>query len=197
MYPSPAIHPQFGDALIIVDLQLDFLPGGGLAIPDGEQTIAALNRYIEYFAAQSLPIFATRDWHPPDHCSFIAQGGPWPAHCIAETDGAGFPIELRLPNTTRIISKATTKTQDAYSGFQGTDLDRLLTRQNIQRLFIGGLATDYCVLNTVKDALSLGYRTLLLQDAIRAVNSSPGDGHRAEAEMARLGAVTIILEQLR
>lgn len=186
------LQPQPGDALLIVDAQNDFLPGGNLAVPRGDEVVPVLNRYLRAFAA--LPVYATRDWHPERHCSFSAQGGPWPPHCIAGTHGAEFAAALQLPPSAVIISKATTPEQDAYSGFQGTGLDARLRAANIRRLFIGGLATDYCVLNTVRDALRLGYRVFLLIDAIRAVNVRPGDGLRAEEEMLKLGAQRISLE---
>jgi nicotinamidase/pyrazinamidase len=187
-------QPQEGDALLIVDVQNDFLPGGSLAVPRGDQVVAVLNHYLDIFAMQNLPVYATRDWHPQLHCSFRAQGGPWPPHCIAKTSGAAFAAALQLPPAAVIISKATTVEQDAYSGFQGTSLHRQLRAARIHRLFIGGLATDYCVLNTVRDALRLGYTVLLLADAIRAVNVQPGDGQRAEEEMLRLGAQRITFE---
>lgn len=186
------LRPKPGDALLIVDVQNDFLPGGSLAVPRGEEVVPVLNRYLKIFAA--LPVYATRDWHPAQHCSFRAQGGPWPPHCVAETRGAQFAASLQLPSSTVIISKATTVEQDAYSGFQGTNLDQQLRAANIHRLFIGGLATDYCVLNTVLDALKFGYEVLLLGDAIRAVDVQPGDGQRAEHEMIKLGAQRITLE---
>ena len=129
---------------------------------------------------------ATRDWHPAEHCSFKNQGGPWPQHCVAQTSGAEFPSALNLPESAQIISKATQKEEDAYSGFQGTDLDSRLQSGGIRRLFIGGLATDYCVLNTVKDALKFGYTVYLLQDAVRAVNRNPDDGKKALQEMMDL-----------
>jgi len=185
---------QPGDALLIMDVQNDFLPGGSLAVPRGDEVVPVLNRYLRAFAAQSLPVYATRDWHPEQHCSFRAQGGPWPSHCVAGMRGAEFAAALQLPPSAVIISKATTVEQDAYSGFQGTDLDGRLRAANIRRLFIGGLATDYCVLNTVRDALRLGYRVLLLADAIRAVDVQPGDGQRAEEEMVSLGAQRISVE---
>lgn len=188
------IQPQPGDALLIVDVQNDFLPGGSLAVPRGDAVVPVLNRYLEVFAEQDLPVYATRDWHPPLHCSFRAQGGPWPPHCVAKTSGAAFAAALQLPPAAVIISKATTPEQDAYSGFQGTDLDSRLHATGIRRLYIGGLATDYCVLNTVRDALRLGYQVLLLGDAIRAVDVQPGDGLRAEEEMASLGAQRITVE---
>jgi nicotinamidase/pyrazinamidase len=180
--------PWPGDALLIVDVQNDFLPGGSLAVSRGDEVVPALNQYIGAFEAQGLPVYATRDWHSERHCSFRAQGGPWPPHCMAGTRGAEFAAALTLPPSTTVISKATTPDEDAYSGFQGTDLDSRLRATGIRRLFVGGLATDYCVLNTVRDALRLGYDVMLLSDAIRAVDVQPGDGLRAEEEMARLGA---------
>jgi nicotinamidase/pyrazinamidase len=185
------IRPQAGDALILVDVQLDFLPGGSLAVPRGDEVVPALNRYIAVFQRLTLPVVATRDWHPPDHCSFKAQGGPWPPHCVAGSEGARFASLLDLPCGGRIVSKATTRDKDAYSGFEGTDLDDWLKRAGVARVFVGGLATDYCVLNTVRDALRLGYATFLLLDAVRAVDVQAGDGDRAIAEMRHLGAVLV------
>lgn len=186
-----------GDALIIVDLQKDFLPGGRLGVPQGNEVVPILNAYIERFRAKGLPVFATRDWHPPDHCSFVEQGGPWPPHCVAETPGAQFADGLALPSDTPIVSKATTSQRDAYSGFEGTDLERRLRELGVERVFVGGLATDYCVLNTVRDALRLGFETVLLGDAVRAVNVEPEDGAKAQREMASLGASSTRLDQVK
>jgi nicotinamidase/pyrazinamidase len=183
--------PDTGDALIVVDLQNDFLPGGSLAVPQGDKILPSLNRAIKKFQGDKLLVIATRDWHPVNHCSFQSRGGQWPPHCIAETEGAAFAPGLKLPPGPIIISKAGLPDQDAYSGFQGTDLDSLLRERRIKRLFVGGLATDYCVLNTVKDGLKLGYRVFLLCDAVRAVEARPGDGERALEEMEKLGAVLI------
>ncbi len=185
-----------GDALIVVDVQNDFLPGGSLAVPEGDAVVPVLNRYLAVFAAKSLPIYAARDWHPLDHCSFKARGGPWPPHCVAGSAGAAFAPGLKLPPQTTVISKATTADKDAYSGFEGTDLDARLRAQNIRRVFVGGLATDYCVLNTVKDARRFSYEVSLLADAIRAVNVKPDDGRNAAAEMQRLGAHPIDFKAL-
>lgn len=187
---------QNSDALIVVDVQNDFLPGGSLAVPQGDAVVPVLNRYLAAFAARELPVYATRDWHPANHCSFKAQGGPWPPHCMAETRGAQFAGNMKLPADTAVISKATGPDKDAYSGFEGTDLDSRLRAQTIRRLFVGGLATDYCVLNTVRDARNLGYEVYLLADAIRAVNVKPDDGRRAEEEMRRLGARPIVFTAL-
>lgn len=191
-----SLRPKRGDALVIVDMQNDFLSGGSLAVPRADEIVPTLNRYLQIFAMQELPVYATRDWHPRNHCSFREQGGPWPPHCIAGTHGAQFAASLKLPPATTIISKASGSEQDAYSGFQDTGLDDRLRAAGIQRLFIGGLATDYCVLNTVRDGLRLGYRVLLLVDAIRAVDVRPGDGVRAETEMSTRGAQTVSLEEI-
>ncbi|MFQ5488549.1 MAG: isochorismatase family protein [Gammaproteobacteria bacterium] len=185
------------DGLLIIDVQNDFLPGGSLAVPGGDQIIPVLNGYIILFRKRHLPVFATRDWHPPDHCSFQSQGGPWPVHCVRSTKGADFPETLALPAETIIISKGERQDRDAYSGFQDTDLHEQLQQLGVRRLFIGGLATDYCVQATVLDALQLGYAVCLLEDAIRAVDVKPGDGEQALATMAAAGAVPLSRECLR
>lgn len=186
-----------GDALIIVDLQRDFLPGGALPVPQGDEVVPVINAYIGLFKDKGLPIVATRDWHPPNHCSFKDRGGPWPPHCVQGTPGAQFAPGLELPPDALIVSKATDPQEEAYSGFQGTDLHERLKSMGVRRLFVGGLATDYCVLSTVKDALSLGYRVFLLRDAVRAVDAHPGDGDRAVEEMVSLGAVPVEIEEVR
>lgn len=186
---------QPGDALILVDVQNDFLPGGSLAVPHGDEVAPLLHEYLTLFEAHHLPVFATRDWHPVNHCSFRSQGGPWPVHCVAGSTGAAFAAALRLPLGTTVISKAQATDHEAYSGFEGTDLDARLRAAGVRRVFIGGLATDYCVLNTVKDALSRGFSVCLLRDAIRAVNVRPGDGSQAESEMLQAGAVAVEFNQ--
>jgi nicotinamidase/pyrazinamidase len=182
------IDPQPGDVLLVVDVQNDFLPGGALAVPHGNAVVAALNRHLAAWRHRDLPVFASRDWHPPAHCSFRAQGGPWPPHCVAGTPGAEFAAELALPRSTTVVSKGTTAERDAYSAFDATDLAHRLRERGARRLFVGGLATDYCVLATVRDAVALGYPVVVLGDAIRAIDARPGDGLRAEDEMRRLGA---------
>jgi nicotinamidase/pyrazinamidase len=157
-------------------------------VPAGDAVVAPLSIWIARFAAACLPVLATRDWHPPDHCSFRAQGGIWPPHCVAGTAGAQFAAALALPADAGVISKATRPDADAYSGFAGTDLHDRLQRLGVKRLFVGGLATDYCVLNTVQDGLRLGYAVVLLVDCIRAVDVKPGDGERAIAAMLAAGA---------
>jgi nicotinamidase/pyrazinamidase len=183
------LAPQHGDALIIVDVQNDFLPGGSLAVPDGDAVIAPINRYAALFSKQSLPVIATRDWHPQDHCSFKSGGGPWPPHCLAGSWGAAFPAGLTMPDTaTTVISKATDSDREAYSGFEDTDLAEQLRAKGVKRVFVVGLATDYCVLATVKDALAHGFDAVVLIDAVHAVDVTPGDGERAIREMRTLGA---------
>ncbi|MCM1984487.1 isochorismatase family protein [Lyngbya confervoides] len=180
-----------GDALVIVDVQRDFLPGGALAVPGGNEIIPILNLYIQAFAQRSLPVWISQDCHPPHHCSFIPEGGSWPPHCIAGTPGSQSPSDLKLPPEALLILKGQQKNQDAYSAFQGTALAQQLQARQVETLFVGGLATDYCVLNTVQDAIKLGFRVLLLTDAIRAVNRTPEDGDRAEAAMIEQGAIPI------
>ena len=161
-----------------------------------DEVIPALNRYIKAFRRASLPIYASRDWHPPDHSSFRAQGGIWPPHCVAGSRGAEFSPKLSLPANAVIISKATNPNADAYSDFDEPDLEQHLHQNGISRLFIGGLATDYCVLYTVRDALSHGYEVNLLLDGIRAINLKPEDGQRAIEEMVSLGAHPIHFEDI-
>lgn len=182
------------DALLIVDVQRDFLPGGSLAVPAGDAVVPVLNRYIAAARRKGVPVFASRDWHPKNHCSFKARGGPWPEHCVAGTPGAAFAPGLELPPDAIVISKATREDADAYSAFAGTGLAQRLRELNVKRVLVGGLATDYCVVNTVCDALKEGFEVLLLEDAIRAVNMKPGDGERAERRMEQAGAVPIHVE---
>ncbi len=181
------LHP--GDGLLVVDVQNDFLPGGSLAVPDGGAVIPPLARAIAAFQEAGLPLFASRDHHPPDHCSFRSQGGPWPVHCVADTPGAAFAADLPLPPETVVVSKATTAERDAYSAFEATDLAQRLHAAGVERLFVGGLATEYCVRATVLDALAAGFAVVVLTEAVRAVD--PEAGARALAEMARAGAVLL------
>ena len=184
------------DALLIADIQNDFLPGGALGISGGDDIIPVLKTYLRRFHAKGLPIFLTRDWHPPNHCSFREQGGLWPVHCVAGSPGSLPPQNFEVAAQAVIIYKAIDADQEAYSAFQDTPLHRHLRAIGVRRLFIGGLATDYCVLNTVKDARALRYDVCLLMDGIKAVNLQPEDGRHAEEEMIRLGAIPIKLEAI-
>ncbi len=183
-----AIHVGSKDALIVVDFQKDFCPGGALAVKDGDKISPALNEYIRIFSVAGGVVFATRDWHPDNHVSFKAQGGIWPPHCVRGTEGAEFHPGLHLPKGTKVVSKATDQSKEAYSGFDGTDLDEDLQSRGVENVYVGGLATDYCVKNTVLDAIRAGFDTALLVDAIRGVDLNPGDSERAMGEMAGRGA---------
>lgn len=185
-----------GDALIITDIQNDFLPGGALAISGSADILSILLAYVKQFQSRRLPLFFTRDWHPENHCSFHQRGGPWPVHCVAGSPGSLPPPAFETPAVAVIIYKAIDTDEEAYSAFHHTALDRHLRAAGVRRLFIGGLATDYCVLNTVKDARALGYDICLLMDGIMAVNVHPDDGRKAESEMIELGAVPMRLEAL-
>ena len=176
------------DALIIVDVQNDFCSGGALPVPEGDQVIPVLNDYIKFFKKANARIFATRDWHPPNHISFNTQGGPWPPHCIQDTEGAKFHYDLKLPRGTTVVSKAMDPRKEAYSGFDGTELANTLRKEGVARVFVGGLATDRCVKNTVLDARKLGFQTVLLLDAIRGINAELDDATKAINTMVKSGA---------
>ena len=163
------------DALLVVDVQRDFLPGGALAVPGGDEVVPPLAACIRLFVEHGLPVVASRDWHPPDHCSFQAAGGPWPPHCIAGSRGAELDPALKLPLRARIVEKGRSADRDAYSAFEDTDLDEWLKGRGVRRVFIGGLATEYCVLCTARDARRLGYDVVLLSDAIRPIDAANGD----------------------
>ena len=172
------------DALIVVDVQRDFCPGGALPVPEGDQVVPAINQILGLGAWLTV---ATRDWHPQDHCSFVPQGGIWPVHCVAGTPGAAFHPGLDAMKVRQIISKARTQDAEAYSGFQGTELAALLKAQGIRRVFVCGLATDYCVKATALDARREGFDVIVLEDAIRGVEVHPGDCAKAIDDMTAAG----------
>jgi nicotinamidase/pyrazinamidase len=180
------------DALIIVDVQRDFCPGGALPVPYGDRVVPVLNRYICIFKAAGACISATRDWHPPNHVSFKPYGGIWRPHCIQGTEGAEFHPDLMLPEEAQIVSKATDPSRESYSGFDGTELEEELGKRGLKRVFVGGLATDYCVKNTVIDAVKLGFKAVLLLDAIRGINRKREDSEEAIKEMINAGAKTAL-----
>ena len=177
-------------ALIVVDLQNDFCPGGTLAVAQGDEVVEPLNRLIDEFLAKGAPVFKTRDWHPPTTKHFAKFGGTWPVHCVQNTKGAQFHPQLKDDPRIHIISKGLGDT-DCYSGFDETDLDEQLRQNGVEEVLVGGLTTDYCVKNTVLDALKNGYRVKALEDAIRAVDLQPGDGDRAIEEMRAAGAEVV------
>lgn len=171
-----------------MDVQRDFCPGGALAVKDGEEVVSGLNRIIEAFERRKLPIFFTRDWHPADHISFRSRGGTWPPHCVQETPGAEFQPGLRIPKHAIIISKGGFSDAEAYSGFQGTDLEQRLRKLGVDEIYLGGLTTDYCVRESALDARKAGYSVTIVKDCIKAVEARAGDGDRALADMRRAGA---------
>ncbi|HJV64078.1 MAG TPA: isochorismatase family protein [Albitalea sp.] len=183
-------------ALLVVDVQRDFLPGGALPVRDGDRVIAPLNRCLARFAHERRPVFLTRDWHPVDHCSFVARGGPWPVHCVAGTAGAAFADGLQLPPDAVVVSKGCLAEVDAYSGFGGTDLAQRLRPRGIRRLVVGGVATDYCVLQTVLDARRLEIEVRVMTDAIAAVDVNPGDGQDALQRMSQAGAALVTSDEV-
>jgi nicotinamidase/pyrazinamidase len=174
-------------ALIVVDVQNDFCPGGALAVAQGDEVVAPLNNLIEEFLQRGEPVFKSRDWHPEKTKHFAAYGGTWPVHCVQNTKGAEFHPELMDNIHIRVISKGLGD-EDCYSAFDGTDLALELHRLGVEEVWIGGLATDYCVKNTVLDALKEGFQVKALADAMRPVNLNPDDGAQAIAEMRSAGA---------
>ena len=182
------------DALLILDVQNDLCPGGSMALARGAAVAAQLAKVAAAFAEADIAIYATQDWHPADHISFSTVGGPWPPHCVENTPGAEFHADLNLPPSTIVVRKGATK--DAYSGFVESDLEQQLVAAGIKRAFVGGLATDYVVLNTVIDTLSIDIQTYLLTDAIDAIEIEPSDGVRAVHLMQTSGAQLITIAEL-
>jgi len=174
-------------ALIVVDVQNDFCPGGSLAVPHGDEVIAPLNKLSREFLEHGEPVFKTRDWHLAQTKHFADYGGAWPVHCVQQTKGAEFHPDLIDDVHIRVISKGLGD-EDCYSGFDGTDLALQLHRLGVEEVWVGGLATDYCVKNTVLDALTEGFRVIALKDAMRPVELQPGDGDRALTAMREAGA---------
>jgi len=175
------------DALIVIDPQVDFFPGGALPVPDGNAILPTVNEAIERFRSRGLPVFITRDWHPTDHCSFQGQGGPWPAHCVRGTAGAELHAGLEPPPLFTMVHKATEPDREAYSDFDGTGLSGMMRNHGIRRVFVAGLALDYCVKATCLDAIDAGFEAVLLIDGTRAVNVNPKDGDRALEELTVVG----------
>jgi nicotinamidase/pyrazinamidase len=181
----PTFKP--GDALVIVDVQPDFCPGGALPIAQGDEVVPVLNRAIEAARAAGVPVYASRDWHPRGHLSFVERGGPWPPHCIQDTPGAAFHPALHLPADARIVTKGTRFDKDQYSAFDETGLAGELRHAGVGRVWLGGLAEDVCVKATALDARKAGLEVHLLQAATRPV--TPEGGREAQAEMRAAGVV--------
>lgn len=180
-----------GAALLLIDVQNDFCPGGALPVPDGDRVIPVLNAAIARFASRGQPVYASRDWHPPDTTHFREQGGPWPPHCVAGTRGADLHPDLRVPHGTILISTGQGRQDDGYSAFEGRTADgRMLAddlrAKEVGTLYVGGLATDYCVRATVLDARREGFDVVVLSDGIAGID--PATSERAVEEMRAAGA---------
>jgi nicotinamidase/pyrazinamidase len=185
--------PARRSALLVVDVQNDFCTGGALAVPGSERVVAAINRYLASAEAQGVPVYASRDWHPAATSHFAKYGGTWPVHCVAQTRGAAFHDDLRLPGDTIVVTKGTDAERPGYSAFEGATVDGRpladdLRQRGVSHLYVGGLATDYCVRQSVLDAVANGFAVTVLGDAIAAVNVDEGDEARALAEMQDRGA---------
>jgi nicotinamidase/pyrazinamidase len=176
---------QDGDALIIVDVQKDFCPGGALPIDEGDRAIPMLNRWIDAAMKKHIPIYASRDWHPVGHISFKESGGPWPPHCVQDSDGARFHPDLELPDSVIIVTKGVRFDKDQNSAFDETGLDGELQRRGVQRVLVGGLAEDVCVLATVLDGHRGGFEVVLIADGTRPVTREGGE--RARKKMKEMG----------
>lgn len=178
-----------GDALLVVDVQNDFLPGGSLAVEGGERVIPVLNEWVAAADADELPVIASRDWHPVEHVSFQERGGPWPEHCVQDTPGAAFHPDLWLPESVALVSKGTRFDQDAYSAFENTGLTDYLDRYGIRRLWVGGLTQDICVKDTVLAARDIGYQVVVIPEATLPVD--PAAGESALEVMREAGATVL------
>jgi len=182
-------------------MQNDFCPSGALGVPEGDRVVPILNKYIEIFRQAGLPIYFTRDWHPPVTVHFKPYGGVWPPHCVQGTHGAEFHPDLAVPPRAVIMSKGDDPKQDSYSAFFGHDekgrsLAEVLREDGVNHFYIGGLATDYCVKETSLDAIKDGFEVTVLIDGVKGVDLSPGDSERAMEEVKRKGALTATLEDI-
>jgi nicotinamidase/pyrazinamidase len=174
-------------ALIVVDVQNDFCPGGALAVSEGDAVVEPINR----LASEAPFVVATRDWHPPDHGSFAAAGGPWPAHCLRDTSGAQLPSGIDVAQVDAVVDKGQSRDAEGYSAFEGTELERLLRERGVDTVDVAGLALDYCVKATALDARRAGFDVVVHRDATRAVDVSPGDGDRAVDELRAAGVEVV------
>lgn len=174
-------------ALIVVDVQNDFCPGGALAVPDGDAVVEPINR----MAREAPFVVATRDWHPPDHGSFAAQGGPWPVHCVQDTPGAELHAGIDRGQIDAVVDKGQAPDLEGYSGFEGTELERLLREHDVDAVDVTGLALDYCVKATALDARRAGLEVVVHRPATRAVEVKPGDGERAVEELRAAGVKVV------
>ena len=182
-----------GDTLIVVDVQNDFLPGGALPVAEGNRIFEPLKKIMPLFEH----VVATRDWHPREHPHFKDHGGPWPYHCIQNTPGADFAPQMNLAFVNEILSKGTVAPWHGYSAFENSDLAERLRSRGVQRVFVGGLATDYCVKETALESARSGFKTIVVTDAIAAVNVKPDDEADALKEMEKAGVRFATSAELR
>lgn len=183
-----------------MDIQNDFCPGGALAVSAGDKIIFRINKYIKIFSQNKLPIFASRDWHPEKTKHFKKFGGAWPIHCVQGTEGAKFHPKLDLPKKAILLYKGMDPEKDSYSAFQAEDKEgnsflKLLKTLRIKEIYIGGLATDYCVKFSALDGLKNGFKVKLLTDAIKGVSLKPTDSQQAIKEMLKQGVKKISLKE--
>jgi nicotinamidase/pyrazinamidase len=180
-------------ALLVIDVQNDFCEGGVLPAKDTLSLIQPLNNFLNRAISHDILCIFTRDWHPPNHYSFDAQGGPWPVHCVQNSDGAQFPNGLIIPHSARIIDieKNNIHNNMTYSAFENTDLNQLLENLKIINLIATGISTEYCVKATVLDALHHGFKICVLTDLIRSINVQPNDSDKALEEMKSAGATLL------
>jgi nicotinamidase/pyrazinamidase len=183
---SPKTSLQRKDAVLVVDVQVDFCPGGALPIEEGDRVVPVLNEWIRVALDRGLSVYLSRDWHPDRHVSFRGQGGRWPAHCLQDSEGARFHPDLLLPEGAVKVTKGVRLDQDQNSAFDQTGLAVQLEREGVRQLWIGGLAQDVCVLATVLDARRVGLEVCVILDGTRPVNRS--DGRRALESMRDAGA---------
>lgn len=179
--------------LLIVDVQIDFCPGGALAVPEGDRIVPVINRCIDHFTNKGIPVIATRDWHPPQTSHFREFGGLWPVHCVQHTEGARFHPELRLPPEAIIVSKGMDPARDDYSAFRAEDsrgisLGPLLAELGARHIYIAGMATDYCVRESALEAVRQGLEITIISDAVKGVDLEKGDSERAMTEITAAGA---------
>jgi nicotinamidase/pyrazinamidase len=172
-------------ALLIIDFQNDFVPGGALPVPDGDKIAPRVNELVD--SGEFDLIVATRDWHPPDHHSFEAQGGPWPPHCVRQTEGAELYPGFDHSKVDHFVNVGTRPEDEGYSGFEHSDLEDVLRRHGVEELTVVGLATDYCVRATALDALELGFKTTVDPEGVRGIDVQPGDSERALEEIRAAG----------
>ncbi len=184
---SPQQTLRDGDALLIVDVQCDFCPGGALPVPDGDAVVSVLNRWLAAARGLGIPVYASRDWHPAGHMSFTERGGDWPRHCIQDTSGASFHPDLELPGDVVKVTKGSRFDKDQYSAFDETGLAERLRQDGIERVWVGGLAQDVCVAATVLEGCAAGFEMHVIQDATRPITAEGGE--EANKRMLEAGAM--------